>query len=72
MAAMNKWLIISESRDDSNRCTPYNGKLDQHDTYDFRASPRMPHVHFMQAVHVRGNLSRGHQQRWIELLLPRK
>jgi hypothetical protein len=28
--ATNKWLLISESRGDSNRCTPCRGKLDQH------------------------------------------
>jgi hypothetical protein len=30
--ATNKRLLISESHDDSNRCTPYRGKLDQHTT----------------------------------------
>jgi hypothetical protein len=32
MAAMNKRLLIFESHDDSNRCTPYRGKHDQHAT----------------------------------------
>jgi hypothetical protein len=32
MSATNKWLLISESRDDLNRCTPYMGKPDQHAT----------------------------------------
>jgi hypothetical protein len=36
----NKRLLISESRDDSNRCTPCRGKLNQHDTYASHASPR--------------------------------
>jgi hypothetical protein len=31
--ATNKRLLISESRDDSNRCTPCRGKPNQHDTY---------------------------------------
>jgi hypothetical protein len=30
--ATNKRLLIPESHDDSNRCTPYKGKLDQHTT----------------------------------------
>jgi hypothetical protein len=32
MTATNKRLFISESRSNSNRCTPYRGKPDQHDT----------------------------------------
>jgi hypothetical protein len=32
MTATNKRLLISESRDDSNRCTPCRGKPDQHAT----------------------------------------
>jgi hypothetical protein len=55
--ATNKWLLISESRGDSNRCTPCRGKLDQHVTYAFHASPRTPGVCFLRAVPVRGNLS---------------
>jgi hypothetical protein len=30
--ATNKWLLISESHGDSNRCTSCRGKLDQHAT----------------------------------------
>jgi hypothetical protein len=30
MTTTNKWLLISESRGDSSRCTPYRGKPDQH------------------------------------------
>jgi hypothetical protein len=55
--ATNKRLLISESRGDSNRCTPCRGKLDQHVTYASHASPRMPDVRFLRAVPVRGNLS---------------
>jgi hypothetical protein len=40
MAATNKHILISESHSDLNRCTPYRGKPDQHDTYAFHASPR--------------------------------
>jgi hypothetical protein len=57
MAAMNKWLLISESHGDSNQCTPYRGKLDQHDTYASYVSLRTPDVRFLWAVPVRGNLS---------------
>jgi hypothetical protein len=32
MTATNKRLLISESRGDSNQCTPYRGKSDQHAT----------------------------------------
>jgi hypothetical protein len=62
MAATNKRLLISESHGDSNRCTPYRRKPDQHDTYASHASPRTPGVRFLQVVPVRGNLSYSHQQ----------
>jgi hypothetical protein len=58
MTVTNKWLLISESRSDSNRCTPCRGKPDQHDTYASHASPRTPGVRFLRAVPVCGNLSR--------------
>jgi hypothetical protein len=32
MTVTNKRLLISESRIDSNRCTPYRGKPNQHAT----------------------------------------
>jgi hypothetical protein len=57
MTATNKYLLISESRDDSNRCTPCRGKPDQHNTYASHANPCMPGVRFLRAVLVRGNLS---------------
>jgi hypothetical protein len=57
MAATNKRLLISESRGDSNRCTPYRGKPDQHITHAFHASSRTPGVRFLRAVPVYGNLS---------------
>jgi hypothetical protein len=66
MTAMNKRLLISESRGDSNRCTPYRGKLDQHDMYASYASQHMPDVCFLRAVHVHGNHSCCHQQRWTD------
>jgi hypothetical protein len=59
MAATSKRLLISESRDDLNRCTPYRGKPNQHDTHASHTSPYMPRVCFLRAVPVRGNLSRG-------------
>jgi hypothetical protein len=40
MTATSKWLLISESRGDSNRCTPYKEKPDQHDTYAFHVYVR--------------------------------
>jgi hypothetical protein len=57
MTATNKRLLISESCDDSNRCTPCRGKPDQHDTYASHTSPRMPGVRFLRVVPIRGNLS---------------
>jgi hypothetical protein len=57
MTATNKRLLISESRDDSNRCTPYRGKPDQHATYAFHFSPHMPGVRFLRAVPISDNLS---------------
>jgi hypothetical protein len=58
MTATNKQLLISDSHDDSNRCTPCRGKSDQHDTYAFHTSPCTPGVRFLRAVPIRGNLSR--------------
>jgi hypothetical protein len=72
MTVMNKWLLISESRDNLNRCIPYRGKLDQHDTYASHASPRTPSVRFLQAVPVRGNLLWVIDRVRRILLLPRK
>jgi hypothetical protein len=72
MTATNKRLLISESRVDSNRCTSCRGKPDQYNAYAFHASPHTPGVRFLQAVPVRGNISRSLQQRWVEPLLPRK
>jgi hypothetical protein len=57
MTATNKQLLISESRGDSNRCTPYRGKPDQHATYASHSSPRMSGVRFPRAVPVCDNLS---------------
>jgi hypothetical protein len=55
--ATNKRLLISESCGNSNRCTPYRGKPDQHDTYASHVSPRTLGVRFLRAVPVRVNLS---------------
>jgi hypothetical protein len=60
MTATNKRLLISESHDDSNRCTPYRGKPDQHAMYAFHSSPRTSGVRFLQAVPVHDNLSLAH------------
>jgi hypothetical protein len=53
---MNKRLLIFESHGDSNRCTPYQEKPDQHDTYASHTSPRTPNVHFLWVIPIRGNL----------------
>jgi hypothetical protein len=53
----NKRLLISESHGDSNRCTPYRGKPDQHATYASHSSPRTSGICFLRAVPVRDNLS---------------
>jgi hypothetical protein len=53
---MNKRLLISESRDDSNQYTTCRGKPDTCDMYAFRASPRTPLVGFLRTVPVHGNL----------------
>jgi hypothetical protein len=57
MTTTNKQLLISESHNDLNRCTPCRGKPDQHATYASHSSPRMSGVHFLRAVPVRDNLS---------------
>jgi hypothetical protein len=51
----NKWLLISESRDDPNRCTPCREKSDTRDTYAFHVSPRTPRIYFLCTVHIRDN-----------------
>jgi hypothetical protein len=72
MTTTNKRLLISESHNDSNRCTSCREKPDQHDTYASHASPRTPGVHFLQAVPVRGNLSWDTDRFGQIPLLPRK
>jgi hypothetical protein len=57
MTTTNKLLLISESRGDSNWCTPYREKPDQHATYTSQVSPRTPDVCFIRAIPVHGNLS---------------
>jgi hypothetical protein len=57
MAAMNKRLLISESHDDLNRCTPCRGKPDQHDMYASHANPGTLNIRFLRAVPVRNNIS---------------
>jgi hypothetical protein len=70
--ATNKWLLIFETRGDSNRCTPCRGKPDQYDTYAFHTISRMPGLRFLWAVPVHGNLSRGTDRFGQIPLLPRK
>jgi hypothetical protein len=57
MTATNKRLLISESHDDSDRCTPYRGKPDQHAMYALHSNLRTSDLRFLQAVPVRDNLS---------------
>jgi hypothetical protein len=57
MTATNKRLLISERRGDSNQCTPYREKPDQHETYASHASPCTLGVCFLRAIPVRDNLS---------------
>jgi hypothetical protein len=54
---MNKRLLISECHGDSNRCTPYRGKFNQHDTYASHTSPRTSSIRFLRVVPVHDNLS---------------
>jgi hypothetical protein len=57
MTATNKRLLISESRGDSNRCTPCRGKSEQHAMYASHFSPRTSGIRFLWAVPIRDNLS---------------
>jgi hypothetical protein len=50
-------ILIFESHDDSNQCTPYRGKPDQHDMYASHASSHTPGVRFLWVVPIHGNLS---------------
>jgi hypothetical protein len=73
IAAMNKQLLRSESHGDSNRCTPYRGKSDQHDMYASHVSPRMSSIRFLRAVPICGNLSRVVDRfGWNPLLLRKR
>jgi hypothetical protein len=53
MSATNKRLLISESRGDSNRCTPCRGKPDQHTTR-FPRSVRIwsKTIHISRGQHI--------------------
>jgi hypothetical protein len=53
MTATNKRLFISESHGDSNRCTPYRGKPDQHATR-FPRSVRVwfKTIHISRGAHI--------------------
>jgi hypothetical protein len=62
--AMNKWLLISESHDDSNPCTPCRGKPDTHDTYAQRTLPAGS-LHTWQPF-------ASHQQCWMDPIVAEK
>jgi hypothetical protein len=64
MTVTNKRLLISESHGDSNRCTPYRAKPDQHATYTSHSSSRTPGVHFLRAIPIRDNLSLAQPSSW--------
>jgi hypothetical protein len=69
----NKRLLISESYDDLNRCTPCREKADQHDTYASHASPHTPDIRFLRAVPVHDNLLQAiNNVGWTLLLLRKK
>jgi hypothetical protein len=57
MTATNKWLLISESRGDSNRCTQCRGKPDQHVMHASHSCPHTSSVRFLWVVPVCDNLS---------------
>jgi hypothetical protein len=75
MTTINKRLLISESRGDSNRCTPCREKLDQHITR-FRRSVHVwtsticiscgPHIETFRETPI--DLDRSHYSR--EKVLP--
>jgi hypothetical protein len=72
MTATNKWLLISESRGDLNRCTPCRGKTrPTHHTLS-TLSPCMVQDHTYLTWSTYSNPSRGVDKfGWITLL-PRK
>jgi hypothetical protein len=72
MTITNKRLLISESHGDSNWCTPFRGKPDQHDMYAFHASPHTSGVRFLRAVLIHGNLSWDADRFGQIALLPRR
>jgi hypothetical protein len=68
----NKRLLISESSGDSNRCTPYRGKPDQHNTYASHASPHTLNLRFLRTFHKCVNHSQAINSVGRTLLLLRK
>jgi hypothetical protein len=60
----NKRLLIFESRDDSNRCTPCRGKSDQHGMYAPRTLPVGSPRTWQPFI--------NHQQRWTNPTAPEK
>jgi hypothetical protein len=69
---LNSYVKTAMSHGDLNRCTPYRGKPDIHNMYSSRASLGMPHVCFLWAVHICGNLSLAINNIGWTLLLLRK
>jgi hypothetical protein len=57
MTVTNRQLLISDSRGNSNHCTPCRGKLKKHTMYASHSSPRTPSIRFLWAVPIHDNLS---------------
>jgi hypothetical protein len=68
MAATDKWLLISKSHNDSNRCTPCRGNL----IHMARMLLGPVHIRFPRTVPICDNLFMLTQQNWIDSLLLRK
>jgi hypothetical protein len=68
MTTTNKRLLISESRGDSNRCTPYRGKPDQHTT----CFPRSVHIWSKTIRISRGPHIATLRQIWTDPTAPEK
>jgi hypothetical protein len=71
MTATNKLLLISESHDDSNRCTPCRGKPDQHANVFHAQSAYGLRPYVSHVVHIQQSFVRR-QQIWMDPTAPEK
>jgi hypothetical protein len=69
--ATNKWLLISESHSDSNRCTPCRENLINTPHIFHSRSMYGPWPYISHVVHVSQPFT-SHQYGWTDALLPRK